>query len=62
LDNQKVIVQHLCNTISGADAQQRLQTVANLGQFQEYLISEQYKERIRVNGRPHHTTLARPPG
>jgi hypothetical protein len=54
LDNQRVIVRQLCNTTSGPDAQQRLQTVANLSPFQGYLISEQYKQGIRVNVTPYY--------
>lgn len=54
LENQKIIVRALCNTTTGQHAQKLLQTVANLGQFQGYLISEQHKQGIRVNVVPHH--------
>ncbi|MBF0305005.1 MAG: ATP-binding protein [Alphaproteobacteria bacterium] len=54
VEKQKVIVRALCNTTSGPHAQKMLQTIANLGQFQGYLISEQYKTGTRVNVIPHY--------
>lgn len=53
VENQKTIVRQLCNTTSGPDAQQRLQTLAHLQPFQGYLINQQYANGIRVNVRPY---------
>jgi DNA helicase HerA-like ATPase len=53
-DNQKIIVRALCNSVTSLQAQQLLQVVANLGQFQGFLVNEQYKQGIRVNVHPHH--------
>lgn len=52
-ENQKIIVRALCNSTTGAHAQRLLQAVANLGQYQGYLISEQYKQGVRVNVEPY---------
>lgn len=54
VENQKVIVRQLCNSTTNADAQQRLQVVANLKQFQGYLIDELHPQGIRVNVLPHY--------
>jgi hypothetical protein len=40
--------------VTSLQAQQLLQVVANLGQFQGFLVNEQYKQGIRVNVHPHH--------
>jgi len=57
LDNQKIIVRALCNTTSGPHALRLLNTIQHLDQFQGYLISEQYKEGIRVNVTPHYSRV-----
>jgi hypothetical protein len=69
VENQKVIVRQLCNSTTNADAQQRLQVVANLKQFQGYLIDERHPQGIRVNVLPYFKrkeggtpTAVHPPG
>ena len=52
-ENQKVIVRAICNATSGPQAQLILKTVSGLGTFQGFLVSDQYKQGIRVNVIPH---------
>jgi hypothetical protein len=61
VDNQKVIVRQLVNSTTNADAQQRLQVVANLKQFQGYLIDERHPQGIRVNVLPYYKRKAGAP-
>ena len=53
-ENQKVIVRALCNSTNSQDAQQRFKVVANLKQFQGYMIDERHPQGIRVNVLPYY--------
>ena len=59
VENQKVIVRQLVNSTTNFDAQQRLQVVANLKQFQGYMIDESHPQGIRVNLLPYYMRKAR---
>ena len=52
-DNQKVIARAICGRTSGKRAELIFDTVRNLDVFQGLMVSEQYKEGIRVNVVPY---------
>lgn len=54
LEDRKIIVRALCNTTAGANAEKYFRAIKNLRQFEGYIISDEYKQGVRVNVKPYY--------